>query len=253
MKVLSQQLNLFLLALSFFSRLPVANFTQYSEDNLNRANRYFGLVGWLLGAMVALSILLLAPFLPLAVVIFLAMVFSLMLTGAFHEDGLADMADGFGGGFTAARKLEIMKDSRLGTYGTCALLAALEGKFLLLLHIPQILIAVLVAYPLSRVVAAGFIFDMPYVSDSDQSKSKPLATRQSVTDLSILLATGFVSLLLLPLYLAVAIVAVLVVFRFLFKRFLIRQIGGFTGDCLGAAQQLSELLIYLTMVAMWSN
>lgn len=247
---IAKQFNLFLIAIGFFSRLPVTVMTEYSEQRLNQANRYFGVVGWLLGAIVAAGFVLFSWYFPEPIALFLAMVLSLLLTGAFHEDGLADMFDGFGGGFTAERKLEIMKDSRLGTYGSCALFAALSGKFLLLSHVQDIVVAVLVAYPLSRVVAASFIFDMPYVSDLDKSKSKPLATRQSFNELMILLFTGAVALFIAPEGTVLTLIIALLVFRIWFKRFLLKQINGFTGDCLGASVQLSELLIYLVLVAL---
>jgi adenosylcobinamide-GDP ribazoletransferase len=94
---------------------------------------------------------------------------------------------------------------------------------------------------------------MPYVSDADASKSKPLAQQQSKLELAVLLVTGVVPCLLLGLPVAFALVTVVVVFRLLFKRWLLARIGGFTGDCLGAAQQLSELLIYLTLIAWMVN
>jgi adenosylcobinamide-GDP ribazoletransferase len=245
---LAKQFNLFLLALSFFSRIPVSKWVQYSSSNLNQANRYFGLVGWLLGILVAVSFWLFTQYFSQTISIFLVMVISLLLTGAFHEDGLADMADGFGGGFDVDKKLHIMKDSRLGTYGTTALIMALLGKFLLLSESTNVVIAILVAYPLSRVVATSFIFDMPYVSDDEKGKSKPLANQQSSTELAILLLTGFAALLLTSLATAGWLILALILLRIAFKRFLLNQIKGFTGDCLGAAQQISELLIYAILL-----
>ena len=131
-----------------------------------------------------------------------AAIVSLLVTGVFHEDGLADMADGFGGGFDKSRKLEIMKDSRLGTYGSAALMMVLLGKFLFLSESGNVLLAILVAYPLSRAVAGSFIFDMDYISNQDnvsenqQSKSKPLASQQTGTELMILLLSGAAAFIL---------------------------------------------------------
>ncbi|GAK15136.1 cobalamin synthase [Vibrio sp. JCM 19053] len=112
---------------------------------------------------------------------------------------------------------------------------------------------IVVAYTASRALAATLIYDMPYVSDSDTSKSKPLASHQSSLEVSILLFTGGVTLLVLGIADAILISLVLVVFRLMFKRWLTKRIGGFTGDCLGAAQQLSELLIYLTMIGLYHS
>ncbi|HHX8300916.1 TPA: adenosylcobinamide-GDP ribazoletransferase [Vibrio diabolicus] len=251
---LRYQWELFLLAISFFSRLPVPQALPYSEERMNQAGRYFALVGLVLGALCALVFSLTSILFPESVAIVLTMVFSLLLTGAFHEDGLTDMADGIGGGMTVERRLSIMKDSRIGTYGAATLIMALLAKYVFwseLANLPQFWLVIVVAYTASRALAATLIYDLPYVSDSDTSKSKPLANNQSSLEVSILLFTGGITLLVLGITQAIFISLVLVVFRLMFKRWLTKRIGGFTGDCLGAAQQLSELLIYLTMIGFY--
>ncbi|WP_067515571.1 adenosylcobinamide-GDP ribazoletransferase [Endozoicomonas ascidiicola] len=246
------QYHLFMLALGFFSRIPVPASIPYSEQRMNQAGRYFALVGLLLGFLCAVVFWLASLVLPTTIAVFLMISFSLMLTGAFHEDGLTDMADGIGGGMTVERRLDIMKDSRIGTYGAAALIMALLGKFLMLVELAdsnQLAIAIIVAYMLSRAVAASLIYDTPYVSDTDTSKSKPLAQKQSSTELLILAVTGVLPCFLFGIETAMTIIAITLIFRSLFKRWIIKRIGGFTGDCLGAAQQLSELLIYLILIA----
>jgi len=242
------------LALSFFTRLPVPKSMHYSETLLNRANRYFSLVGLVVGILLVLSYCLFSSFLPLTVTILLTMIFSLLLTGAFHEDGLADMADGIGGAFSVDKRLTIMKDSRIGTYGAVTLLMALLLKFALLIELAKqdsnhLLHAIILGAGLSRAVAGSLISAMPYVSDSEQSKSKPLAQAQSSKELIILLAIGAVPLIFYSASVIFYLLMVLIVFRVLFKKWLMTKIGGFTGDCLGAAQQIAELLIYITLVA----
>ncbi len=245
------QVELFWLALSFFSRIPTPESTPYSEQRMNQAGRYFPLVGMFLGCLCTqiyhLAIQLFSP----EVAIFLTMFASLMLTGAFHEDGLADMADGIGGGMTIERRLMIMKDSRIGSYGASALIMALLGKFVLLCDLAELgsLLPVwIVAYTLSRSVAVSLIFNMPYVSDPDSSKSKPLATRQTKGDLVVIVLTAAIPCVLWDVKVAGVLFVVSLVFRWLFQRWLTQRLGGFTGDCLGAAQQLMELLIYLTLI-----
>lgn len=221
---------------------------EYSPENLNRASRYFTLVGWLLGGLVALVFITTNYLFSTSVSLWLAMGFSLLLTGTFHEDGLADTADGFGGAFVREKKISIMKDSRIGTYGATALVMALLGKYLLLVENTQIALSLLIAYALSRTVAASLVFDMRYVADDDGSKSKPLANNQSKTDLIILLATGLPVFFLLGWQRALLIITVLVITRYAAKWYFQKQIGGYTGDCLGAAQQISELGIYLVLL-----
>ncbi|MGR5323959.1 adenosylcobinamide-GDP ribazoletransferase [Vibrio sp. DNB22_17_1] len=251
---LRYQGELFLLAVSFFSRLPVPAHLPYSDERMNQAGRYFALVGVVLGLLCAVVFSLTALLFPPSVAIVLTMVFSLLLTGAFHEDGLTDTADGIGGGMTIECRLSIMKDSRIGTYGAVTLVMALLAKFVFwseLVRVPQFWLIIVVAYTVSRALAATLIYDMPYVSDADTSKSKPLANKQSSLEVAILLFTSGVVALLLGVSQAVIIALVLALFRIGFKRWLTQRIGGFTGDCLGAAQQLSELLVYLTLIAFY--
>ncbi len=241
---MKNQLNLFFLALGFFSRIPMPQWVEYSPEKLNQSSRYLTLVGWLLGALVAGVFFSAHTIFPETISLWLAMGFSLLLTGAFHEDGLADTADGFGGAFAREKKLTIMKDSRIGTYGASALVMALLGKYLLLIENSDIIIALLIAHPLSRATAVSLIADMKYVSDSDTSKSKPLANRLSKMDLTILLITALPALFFLSLVHAAILLAVLIAVRILAKAYLNKQIDGYTGDTLGAVQQISELTIY---------
>ena len=133
------QWQIFWLALTFFSRIPMPSSLPYSEQRMNHAGRYFGLVGLIIGALLASFFLLIELLLPLSLSLLLTIAFGLLLTGAFHEDGLADMADGVGGGFTIERRLAIMKDSRLGTYGALALVVSMLLRYqLLILLIPEI-------------------------------------------------------------------------------------------------------------------
>ena len=123
----ASELQLFLAAVMFYTRIPVSQNVGYSEVSLQKSIRYFPLIGWIVGGLSALLFLGLSLLpLPTTVVVLLSMVASIWVTGAFHEDGFADVCDGFGGGWTKEKILAIMKDSRLGTYGAI-------GLFLLLL------------------------------------------------------------------------------------------------------------------------
>ncbi|MGC9422475.1 MULTISPECIES: adenosylcobinamide-GDP ribazoletransferase [Vibrio] len=250
------QWHLFLLAVSFFSRLPIPKSLPYSAVRMNQAGRYFALVGLLLGGLCALSYTVLSGLFPSEISLFLTMMLSLLLTGAFHEDGLTDMVDGIGGGMTTERRLLIMKDSRIGTYGATALIMALLGKYLFLFTLLQQMSLVpvwLLGYSLSRAIAASFIYDLPYVSEPDSSKSKPLARKQSRSELVILLITGALPAFWFSIEVMVGLFLLVGLFRVSFKAWLIKRLGGFTGDCLGAAQQIMELAIYLLLIAYWQQ
>lgn len=255
------QWQLFCLALMFFTQLPVtkilAKKLPYSEKRMNEANRYFSLVGMVIGLLVVFSYYLFSQLFSLEIAVILAMIISVFITGAFHEDGLADMADGMGGGYTKEKRLTIMKDSRIGTYGTVTLVLSLLLKFQLLIELAQhaiLMTSLVFAYAMSRAFSASLIFDTPYVADEAQSKSKPLASKQSLGDLSLLIAIAFIPVVIFPwdfahyFSLILLIIGLLTVMRFAFKHWLMSRISGFTGDCLGAAQQLSELVIYLVIV-----
>ncbi len=227
----------------------------YSPSKMRRSGQYFPLVGWLLALILSLFFSLLLPVIGLLPSICLLMVLSILLTGALHEDGLADTSDGIWGGHTTERKLEIMKDSRIGTYGTCALVLVLLTKFVLLWELAkhqQLLLALFVAYPLSRAAAISLVQDMSYVSNrlpTSGSKSEPLAKPFKSKTLLFVLASGSLATLALPLMTIIYLVLACSLLRFWLKHWLNKHIAGYTGDSLGAAQQLQELLIYLILLA----
>jgi len=247
-----RQLNLFYLALSFFTRIPVPNTMYYSPALLNNSGRYFSLVGILLALILSLIFVLVAPLFSHAISVAILIISSLLLTGAFHEDGLADMADGIGGGMTIEKRLNIMKDSTIGTYGAVSLFMVLTLKLFALIELAQLHLlvpALFLGYGLSRAVAASLIYDLPYVAEGSTSKSKPLANKQTPFELRLLFIIGVVPLVMFSFTTALALLIILFIFRATFKHWLTKRIGGYTGDCLGACQQISELLIYLVLIA----
>lgn len=257
MSHLKQQIVCFLLAVSFFTRIPIPANTPFSNQLLNQSSRYFSLVGWLVGAIGAVVFWLSLQLFPVSVSIVISMLTTILLTGAFHEDGLADSADGLGGGMTIEKKLLIMKDSRLGTYGAIALWGALLLKFvtlqeLALLSSYQVILAFVVLHPLSRAVAGSLIYDMKYVRDQD-AKAKPVAEQQRGNDLLILVLLGGLPLFLLPVAMALPLVIAQCLLRFTAKRYLNSRLGGYTGDCLGAVQQISEITGYLLLLILISH
>jgi adenosylcobinamide-GDP ribazoletransferase len=254
MRWLMYQWQLFMLAVSFFSRLPIPQSTPYSSERLAKSNRYFGLVGLLLGILTSIAYYLISTVAPSSVAVLIAMIVSLILTGAFHEDGLADTADGLGGGMSIERKLEIMKDSRIGTYGTSALICSLGLKYVLLVELAQLsaLIPIIIAsYTVSRVVAASLIFNTAYVTSSDASKSKPIASNQSLGELSFLIMCGLATMLFIfDFRVVLLLVPVCVVLQILLRHYFISSINGITGDCLGAVQQIIELCFYFVVLTL---
>lgn len=261
---LAQQLRLFLTALMFYTRVPCSSscsrWVGFSQELLTKSVRFLPVVGWLVGG-VTVGVVLLSLFVfPLELSVALAMVASLFLTGAFHEDGLADVCDGFGGGWTQERILTIMKDSRLGTYGAAALFTILGVKFLALVEIvrfvadPVILLLLFMgAHGMSRMMAIVTMVTHDYVREDELSKAKPVVKDGlSWTTPSFLWAGVFalVPFVFFPKCLLVLLPMVLV--KIGMARFFKKWIGGYTGDCLGAIQQVTEVVFYLGVIALWS-
>ena len=251
--MLRRELEYFFGAIRFFTRLPVPGWVGHSAETLNRSARYFPAVGLLVGGIGALVYLGAELLWPQPVAVLLSMAATIYATGAFHEDGLSDTVDGLGGGWDKLRILEIMKDSRVGSYGVVAMVLALLGKFTLLASLDGDLVpyALLAGHALSRFCATVLLATMDYVREDLLSKAKPLATRLSIAEMAVALAFVLGALALLPLENAVAgcVPAVLATFWLAskFKRWL----GGYTGDCLGATQQVSEIAFYLGLLAHW--
>lgn len=241
----------FLLAVGYFTRIPVPDHPNFSATALQRAALYFPLVGLLIGALLAAiysAFTLLWPP-PLAVVITLCAGF--LLTGGFHEDGWADTIDGLGGGFQREQKLTIMTDSRLGTYGSLALWGLLTAKAIVLTQLLPTLGALLwvVVHPLSRWVAMTALVFLPYAK-TGPSKAGPIVQQLSI---KAWIGSGLCCLVvgyIITPYTAVAIAGILSLTTLLWIWFIRQQLGGYTGDTLGAHQQLSELAILLTLSAL---
>ncbi len=253
-----EQIELFLTALGFFTRIPAAAQLPWSPERLNNSARYFPLVGWVVGGAGAALLWLLLHWLPAGVAVLLSMAATIRLTGAFHEDGFADACDGLGGGWQRAQVLELMKDSRLGNYGAIGLTLMLLAKAAALTELAgqapaHAMLALLVAHPLSRLASTALIHRLEYVREDLTAKSKPLARALRTPELLIAAAGGLLPLALLPLRPALAALLLAALATWWFARLLLRRLCGYTGDCLGAAQQLSELACYLALLAAWTS
>lgn len=240
----------FLMAVMFFTRLPVAPLFRYDPGLSAGMPRFFPLVGWLVGGIAALILWLCAHFLPWLPAIIVATSLAILLTGAFHEDGFADMCDAFGGGWEKEQVLLIMKDSRLGTYGTLGLVLMLAGKISLLASLPlsAALGALVAGHVLGRTTATSLLLSLDYVRDTeDPAKIKTPVSRFTGNDLLFTLVTAAPALLLLPASHWLPVLVSQLAVRSWAAWYYRKRIGGYTGDCLGGAQQLGELAILLVI------
>lgn len=277
------ELRLFFTALQFFTRVPVPSWVGFQPDWLQRCVRYFPIVGTLVGIWGSFVLVAAALWWPPVVAVGLSMASTVWLTGGFHEDGWADTCDGLGGTVTKARALEIMKDSRLGSYAGLGLILMLGLKASVLTslmspllsemtdaatsHVHQVLLGwtlmgLVWGHTVSRLVPVLLTATLPYGGDLDHAKAKPLAMKANW--LNVLAAVGMTVIVALALVgglqwagwpvptllrcllwasLAAALVTVVC------RQWFLRRLGGFTGDTLGASQQLSELAALLAWLA----
>lgn len=251
-------MRLFLVALQFLTRLPV-RLSLFEPGWLNDCVRHFPLVGALVGAVGAAVLVGAAQLWPAWVAAVLALAATVALTGGFHEDGLADTFDALGGVVPRDRALAIMKDPRIGSYGALALglTLLLRAALLAVLAARPMLGAVaalLASHALARAAAVGVMVSLPYGGDAEHAKAKPLAL--AVAPRNFVIALGWCGLLVIALaaggvYLPklVAAVAAAAVVALLMRQWLKRRLGGYTGDGLGATEQLAEMAVLLAFTA----
>ncbi|MFN3316544.1 MAG: adenosylcobinamide-GDP ribazoletransferase [Raineya sp.] len=247
-----QEIAIFLSALMFYTRLPVPSFPDFKEEYLNKATRYFPLVGWIVAALIVGTYLFSAYLFSAEISIILCLVVGVLATGAFHEDGFADVCDGFGGGWSKEKILEIMKDSRVGTFAVVGLLLLFLLKFFALLQLHQKSIfveSVLFSQVMSRWFALTFVATTPYSRTDAQSKIKPIAKKLALKDFIIASIIAFVAFYLFPYWQIIGIFLVLIPLKIYLRYFFMKWIEGYTGDCLGASQQIAEMGVYLYLVA----
>jgi adenosylcobinamide-GDP ribazoletransferase len=256
------ELRLFFIALQFLTRVPVPRGVGFEPDWLNQSARHFPAVGLFVGAVSAVVLVLASWVFPPAVAVGLAMAASVLLTGGFHEDGFADTCDALGGAVSRERALAIMKDSRIGAYGAIGLVLMLGLKAATLTALPLALAvpALLIAHTASRAAAVLLIRWLPYAGDVEHAKAKPMAQRIGGADVAVaLLWVVLVALLIVwhrpAQWMALCVGLLLAVAGTAWcARWLRRRLGGYTGDALGATQQITELLLLLGWLgaARWS-
>jgi adenosylcobinamide-GDP ribazoletransferase len=260
---MSHQLRLLWVATQFLTRLPTPRLREFDPSWLSQSTRYFPLVGVLVGLANVLIWWIASRRLPASVSVGLMMGISMLLTGAFHEDGFADACDGLGGGSSKDRVLAIMKDSRVGAFGAIGLFLMLGLKWTTLVALPNAVFAqcVVASHMLSRWCAIGLIAFLPYVRADADAKAKDFAGRLGGGEWILSGVVGLLGLAPLawlygrsgaPLDWAALGVGACVAMAAAVAAglYLRRRIGGYTGNCLGAVQQLAELGFLLGGLAM---
>ncbi|MEQ1796305.1 MAG: adenosylcobinamide-GDP ribazoletransferase [Lacibacter sp.] len=250
---MKKQVDLFFTALMFYTRIPCPKWVTHDADYLNKATRYFPLIGWIVGGLCALTFYGAEYLFNIPVALLLSMIAGVLITGAFHEDGFADVCDGFGGGWTKQKILDIMKDSRVGAYGVIATILLLLLKYTSLLSITtyDLWIVLLAAHSFSRLCAVLVVATSQYVRENDDAKAKPLAKSITVNEILPAIFFGAAPLVLFQRIDILLVLILPLLGTFFLRRYFHQWIGGYTGDCLGATQQVTELLFYLNIIIVW--
>ena len=258
---MKKELHIFFTCLMFYTRIPCPKNITHHPDYLNKATRYFPFIGWIVGSISFLAFYLFSFFLSTEIAVILAIIASILTTGAFHEDGFADVCDGFGGGWTKEKILMIMKDSAIGAYGAIGLVLLFLLKFKLLsesilLFTNNILLIFLLcisAHSLSRLAAITIIFTHEYSRDDASSKSKPIAKQYTWKEVFGSFFFGLIPLIVFSYFDLKFLLAIIPVFitRYFLARYFQKWIDGYTGDCLGATQQVCEVVFYLSILFLW--
>ena len=261
------QLRYFLVAVQFFTRIPitgaVARWMGFEPSWISRCTRFFPLIGLLLGLGLAALFTLLTLIFNQSISIILTTIVGILATGAFHEDGFADFCDGFGGGQTPERIITIMRDSRIGAYGAIGIVFMLLTKIQLLSSLNSwwVGIAFVVAHSASRGFAVLIMLALPYVELDVAHKIDPkdgvkpvaagLGTGDWLPALIIGLLPAMIAAWMFDLWAAMScgLLSAGAISAWLFYA-LRRRLGGYTGDTLGATQQLSEVFFYLGFLSM---
>ena len=254
--MLKKEITLFFTALQYFTRIPCPSHVYHNPNIMGKSLRYLPLVGWLVGSLSGAILVISNRFLTTPIASVAGIMLAIIITGAIHEDGLADTCDGFGGGWNKEQILKIMKDSRIGSFGGIGICFALLIKFtaiseLASRNINKTAMIIICAHAVSRLAIIVLKHNLLYVSDPENAKSSPFNIPFDTTGFVIAMALGTLPLFLFQAWIVWAIPAILVLIILLMKNYFKKWIGGYTGDCLGAVQQITEIFIYLFFIPAW--
>jgi adenosylcobinamide-GDP ribazoletransferase len=260
--MMKEEVKIFFTALMFYTRIPCPKNIDHHPDYINKATRYFPLIGWIVGLISFVTYLLANLLLDTELAVILSLIAGVLATGAFHEDGLADVYDGFGGGWTKSKILDIMKDSRVGAYGAIAIVFLIALKFYGLNHILQnttnlnmysTALLFITYHSLARLTAINIVFTAEYAREDETSKAKPIAKSHSSKEVIGAYLFGLLPLFGLCFFHWQFIFTLIPLFILYFKskQYFNKWLQGYTGDCLGAVEQLAECICILSFIAIW--
>ena len=245
-----------LAAFIFFTRLPFWRLRQPNPHAYETVVEHWPLTGWLTGGLTAVALWGGSMLLPYTTAIAVALLLRVLLTGALHEDGLADFCDGFGGGGNdRERILAIMKDSHIGTYGVLGLVFyyLLLASCLLSMTPEKAAITIMAADPFCKMIAAQVIQMMPYARTADTAKNKVVYRKFSwKAGISLMIQGGLpIAIIWWVFGLPIDIIFYPCIVLYLLYLLLHHRLNGYTGDCCGAIFLLTELSFYMATIILW--
>lgn len=248
-----KEIKYFLTALMFFTRIPVPEIRDFKQEYSEKSSRYLPLIGIIVGGMGAVIYWGSSRYLPENIAVVLSIISTIIITGGFHEDGFADSCDAFGGGWSKEQILKIMKDSRVGSFGVLGIVMILLLKYQLLVSlipVTSMIFVIISAHSISRVCAISLLLYSSYVRQDESSKSKSSSQKISFAAMNFAFVIAITPLLLFQKFSIFYSLIPCLLTAFLMSLYFKKRIGGFTGDCLGAVQQVTEVVFYLSILVL---
>lgn len=241
-------MNQILAAFIFFTRLPFWKIKSVPDECFKHVVSYWSFSGWLTGGIMAICFWGISQILPVSIAVIAALTVRLLITGALHEDGLADFFDGFGGGRDRESTLRIMKDSHIGTYGVLALIIYYLLGYQLLSSInpsytPFILLC---CDSFCKFVCSHILWLLPYARKEEESKAKVIYSRQNYKEETASAIGGLLPLVFMPHSFFITLPVPILVFIYI-QHLLRKRLGGYTGDCCGASFLICELSMWFSI------
>ncbi|PWD98415.1 adenosylcobinamide-GDP ribazoletransferase [Marinilabilia rubra] len=245
-----RELNILFSSILYFTRLSLPFKVEYRKENQQLALTWFPLVGAIVGGLAALVFWLMSLYLPHTVAVIVSLGASVLVTGAFHEDGFADVCDAFGGGYSKDQRLKIMKDSRVGAYALIGVVILFALKIALLIEIQPLWIPVILitSHVLSRWSTLIISMGWNYARPTEESKSRDTSHPISWVRFFGATGLGLLPFLLFDSWWVLVTIPVVTLFSWLAGSWFQKRIGGYTGDCLGSVQQVNEVLVMASLL-----
>ncbi len=248
--MIKREFNILFSSLLYFTRLSLPFKVEYRKDNQQLALTWFPLIGAIVGGLGALVFWLVNLYMSQSVAVIMSLGASVLVTGAFHEDGFADVCDAFGGGYNKDQRLKIMKDSRVGAYALIGIVLLFSLKIALLVEAKALWIPVIIvsSHVVSRwstlIISMGWSYARPNGESKSRDTSHPISWGRFVWATFL----GIMPLVLFESWMVLVTIPVVTLFSLLAGIWFQNRIGGYTGDCLGAVQQINEVLIMTVLL-----